>query len=354
MKIKKICSIILSTFLLFSITGCGGSTGKDSSKTDTDKELTIVDWGGVYSESRKKVNYEPFEKKYGVKINIVSPIDNGKLKSIVESGNKQWDIANVMSYFAIQAGNDGLLEKLDFNVIDTKGIDKKFISDWSVGSDTFSTAIGYNKNDFSQSNHPKTWGEFWNLQKYPQARTLEKDPQGTLEAALLANGVKPENLYPLDLDRAFKSLDKIKPNVKQWWTTGAQAPTMLASSEVGLAAAWNGRIVDGKKKGQPIEIEYNQALVSSESWVVPKDAPHKKLAMEFINFASQAEHQAEFSKLIDYGPTNSEAYKYLSEDDKKRLGIFTDNSVTQIIVDSEYWGKNYNKVNDQFQKWLLQ
>ncbi len=348
---KKIVLILSILMMLLGFTGCAGNT---SSKSSSDKELVVVDWGGAYSDARKKANYESFEKKYGVKITVVNPTDYGKLKAMVQSGNVEWDVINVDSDFSIRGGKQGLLEKLDYNVIKKDGIDSRFVNDYGIGSDVFDVAIGYNTNSFSQSNHPKTWVEFWDTSKFPGSRSMWKYPLATLESALLADGVKPENLYPLDLDRAFKSLDKIKSNVKIWWTTGAQPPQALASGDVTAAAAWNGRVVTAKRQGSPEDVEYNEALVCGDSWVVPKGAKHKDLAMKFIAYMSTPEQQAEFSKVIDYAPTNSKALSLLSEDRKKSIGKSdSDASKKQIVIDIKWWADNYDSVDQRFQKWLI-
>lgn len=348
---KKLLSLIGIMLILFSFSGCG-----NSSKTsgNDDKQLVVVDWGGAYSDARKKANYEPFEKKYGVKIVVVNPTDYGKLKAMVQSGNVEWDVVNVDSDFSLRGGKQGLLEKLDYNLIKTDGIDKKFINPYGVGSDTFSVAICYGTNTFSKDNHPKNWAEFWDTAKYPGARTMWKYPLGTLESALLADGVKPENLYPLDVDRAFKSLDKIKKNVKLWWTSGAQTPQALSSGDVTLAASWNSRIAEAKREGAPVDLEYNQALIGGDSWVIPKGAKHKDLAMKFIAYVTTPEQQAAFSKLIDDGPASSKAVDLLPEDRKKALGKTDEDTKKQIIVDVNWWADNYEAVDKRFQEWLIQ
>ena len=43
------------------------------------------------------------------------------------------------------------------------------------------------------------------------------------------------------VDRAFKKLDTIKKDIV-WWEAGAQPPQLLASNEVVMTTAWNGRI----------------------------------------------------------------------------------------------------------------
>ena len=134
--------------------------------------------------------------------------------------------------------------------------------------------------------------------------------------------------------------------------TGAQQA--LASGDVTAAAAWNGRITTAKSQGSPEDVEYNESLVCGDSWVVPKGAKHKDLAMKFIAYMSTPEQQAEFSKLIDYAPTNSKALSLLSEDRKKSIGKSdSDKSKKQIIVDINWWADNYNSVDERFQKWLI-
>lgn len=353
---KKKLLAILGITLLFNLTGCtsaSSTAGSKDSKSESN-ELVVVDWGGAFSDARKKAIYEPFEKKYNAKISVVSPTDYGKLQAMIKSGSVEWDVVTVDSDFADRGGKQGLLEKLDYNVINTEGFDKKYISDYGIGAETFDVAISYNTKTLSTENHPKTWIDFWNSDKFPGTRSMWKYPVGTLESALLADGVKPENLYPLDVDRAFASLDKIKSNVKVWWTTGAQPPQLLANGDVNLAAAWNGRIVVAKNEGSPVEVEYNEAIVCSDSWVIPKGSENKDLAMKFIAFASTPEQQAEFSKIIDYGPTNSKALDLLSEDVKKRIGkSATESSTKQIIIDSSWWADNFNSVNEKFEQWLL-
>ena len=345
---KKILAGILGLGLVLNLTGCGSS----STKTATPKELVVVDWGGNYTDVSKKSRYEPFEKKYNVKIKIVSPTDYGKFKAMEQTGNIEWDVVNVDADFAIRGAKDNLFEKLDYNTIKTDGVDKKFISDYGIASETFAVAISYNTGTFTASNHPKTWSDVWDTKKFPGARSFQKYAEGTLEAALLADGVKPDKLYPLDGDRAFKSLDKIKPSVKTWWTAGAQAPQLLATNEVSTAAAWSGRVLAAKKQGSPVDVEYNQALLYADSWVVPKGSKNKDLAMKFINFCTTAETQAAFSKLVDYAPTNSKALPLLSEEIKTRLGKST-NSAKQTVANIQWWADNFNTVDARFQKWLL-
>src|SRR5215470_2323160 len=45
---------------------------------------------------------------------------------------------------------------------------------------------------------------------------------GPFEEALLADGVAMDKLYAMDVDRALKSPDKIRPSLTTWWKEGAE------------------------------------------------------------------------------------------------------------------------------------
>lgn len=342
LKKWKLAGIMLGLMLILAACSSGSGSSQES------KKLVVVDWGGAITKAREKTIFEPFEKKHHVKIVVESPTDYGKFKAMVKSGNVSWDVVNVGNSFAFRSGKEGLLEPLDFNVINKKDFNSKAVSKYSITSEYFNTTIAFNK----KTTPIETWTDFWNVKKYPGSRSLYKMVTPTLEIALLADGVAPKDLYPIDADRAFKSLDKIKDQIKVWWTTGTQPPQMLADQSVKYTSAWNGRISAAQNQGEPISQDFTQSLLDGESWVVPKGNKNKKLAMEFIAFASQPKIQAAFAKKIDYIPGNDKAANYLPDNVKQRLGI-SDKHSQNIILNDKWWVDHYTKLDKRFQEWLL-
>ena len=109
---------------------------------------------------------------------------------MVESGNIAWDVVDVEGDYAAQAGKAGLLEPLDFTVIDKTKLDPRFVTDYSVGSFYYSFVIGCNKDAVGEC--PKTWADLFDTEKFPGKRTFYKwSAPGVIEAALLADGVAP-------------------------------------------------------------------------------------------------------------------------------------------------------------------
>ncbi|MGY4334733.1 spermidine/putrescine-binding protein [Bradyrhizobium sp. LB7.2] len=143
-----------------------------------------------------------------------------------------------------------------------------------------------------------------------------KSPAGNLEWAVIADGVPIKDVYkvlntPEGVDRAFKKLDTIKMDVV-WWSTGAQAPQLVADGEVVVTSGWNGRIYDAVKNfGKHFEIMWDAAQPSWDLWVIPKGSPRLDDAYKFIAFAASPQAQADLTRYIPYGPGNKDAMQFV-------------------------------------------
>ncbi len=197
------------------------------------------------------------------------------------------DVVDVEGDYAAQAGKNGQLEKLDFSIIDKSKLDPRFVTDYSVGSFYYSFVIGCNADAVKAC--PKTWADLFDTTKFPGKRTFYKwSAPGVIEAALLADGVPADKLYPLDLDRAFKKLDTIKSDII-WWSGGAQSQQLLASAEAPFGSVWNGRMTALAATGIKVETSWEQNITAADALVVPKGAPNAEAAMKFIALATSAE-----------------------------------------------------------------
>lgn len=351
--LKKIGTLLMMALLALSLVACGSNDddGDTSASSDGKKrKLVVADYGGASSEAASKAWYKPFEEKHDVEI-IVVPNDIGKLKAMATSGKMEWDVLIYDTHVALNMADEGLLTEIDYDKVDATDMDEGVNTDYTVGAQYSYLTISHNTDLLSGDNYPKTWSEFWDTDTYPGARSLWKYPLSTLEVALLADGVEKEDMYPLDVDRALSSLDKLGDDLKVWWDAGAQAPQLLATEELSVAGAWNGRIASAKAEGSPLDLHFNEAIVMLDSWIIPKDAPNADLAQEFIAFATQPEGQAEYAKIIHYSPTNSKGMDLLSDEDRKNLGGGQEDKM--LRVDYEYWAEHFDDVNDQFNKWLL-
>lgn len=312
--------------------------------------LSFVSWGGTTQDAQKSSWADPFSKSSGTAVVMDGPTDYGKLKAMVESGNVQWDVVDVEADFALRAASEGLLEPMDFKVIDRSKLDPRFVSDYGVGSFYFSFVLGFNEGKVA-AGKPQDWTALFDTKTYPGKRALYKWPSpGVLEIALLADGVAADKLYPLDLDRAFKKLDSIKKDIV-WWGGGAQSQQLLASGEVAMGQFWNGRVYALQQDGAPVGVSWKQNLAMADFLVVPKGSKNKEAAMRFVANATSAKGQADFSNLTAYAPVNTESVQRL--DSVLAPNLSTAHVDDQITLDFAYWAKNGPSIATRWNEWLV-
>jgi putative spermidine/putrescine transport system substrate-binding protein len=196
------------------------------------------------------------------------------------------------------------------------------------------------------------WRDFWDVKKFPGPRSLYRGVFYTIEAALLADGVSPDKLYPLDEERAFASLDRIKPHVSTWWRQGAQTQAILVSREVDICSGFNAEMVHLILQGRPVGISYEQAFFIQAPWFVIKNAPHKKEAMMFINFCNGAKPQAYYSERMFHGPTNPDAWQYMDKGIIE-LSPMGENLKKCVQINDEYYTENRDRLTEKFEAWLM-
>lgn len=346
MKKKLLTMILSATLVLTATVGCGSQESAHANK------LVFVDWGGTNTDARIAANVEPFEEEYDCDVTVVTPSDYSKLIAMVENGTTEWDVMNCDAYWGAFAGEQGYLEPIDYSVV-TEKIDQAAQLEYVMGAEVYDSVLSYNSDKYTAETAPQTWADFWDTEKYPGKRAVRQYPVTVLEAALLADGVPMDELYPLDLDRAFAKLDEIKDDIV-WWTEGAQPSQMLSTGEADLALAWSGRILTAQDEGSPVDLTYNQGLRIAAGWVVPKGAPNKDMAMKFIEYISRAESQAAFSEKIPYGSTNADATALMSPELQQRIGQTDEQLVNETYIDNEYWAEHLTEVEERFNAWLVE
>ena len=173
----------------------------------------------------------------------------------------------------------------------------------------------------------------------------------------MADGVPANKVYetlstPEGVDRAFKKLNTIKKDVV-WWEAGAQPPQLLASGEVVMTTAWNGRIYNAnKQEGRHFKIVWDGQLQDFDLWAIPKGAKNLQASYDFIAFASDPTVMANQSKYISYGPTVKAAIPHIAPDVLKDLPTAPENSSNPLVANAEFWGDNGEQLRKRFNDWL--
>ena len=306
--------------------------------------MVFTAWGGSTQDAEYKSWGAPLAAETGANVVMDGPTDYGKLQAMVDSGNVGWDVVDVEFDFAYHAAEAGMLEPLDFSVIDRDAIDPRFVTDYAVSSFPFSFILGYNT-DVVGDAKPQTWNDLFDMEKFPGQRAFYKwSSPGALEIALLADGVAPADLYPLDLDRAFAKLDTIKDQIV-WWGGGAQSQQLIASGETPLGMFWDMRLWPLQASGMPVEIQWNENLLSADALVIPKGAPNKDLAMKFLAKAATPEGQKTFMDMI----TSEEVEGGVAG--SGNVQTLPEGGANQIALDNDWWGKNRDMIAERWYAW---
>ena len=361
---------LLRTTALTAIAALGVSAAQAESHTSG--EITMMSWGGAYGESQTEAYIKPYNAQGGAQVKMVDS-DNPAvpLKAMVESGNVNVDIVDIEEPDAIRACDEGLLEEID--VADfpagedgtpaTEDFLESSYGDCFVPTIVFSHIYAYDSSKFEDG--PKTIADFFDTENFPGKRGLRKSASPNLEMALAADGVPAAEVYdvlatPEGVDRAFAKLDTIKGDIV-WWEAGAQPPQLLADGEVALTTAYNGRIFNAMAdEGKPFETVWDGQALYYDVLGIPKGAPNKDAAMEFLKFATDTQRLADQAKYISYGPARkSSAPKVgMFKDGKTEMAPHMptnpDNLTNAINVDPEFLADNQVQLEERFQTWLAQ
>jgi putative spermidine/putrescine transport system substrate-binding protein len=242
-KSLRFFSAIMLVACCFTLLLSAGVRGQSAGR------VVLASWGGSWQDALRAVWLKPFQKDTGIQVIDTSPIDYGKVKAMVLSHHVVWDVFEPTQAWVTQGIKDGLLEPLDYKVIPTDGVAPYYVTDYAVANAVYAMAITCRTDAYPNGAMPQSWAEFWDTQKFPGPRTLPKQPQQTLEIALMADGVSPDKLYPLDVERALKSLDKIRGNLPTWYENASTATQLLVDKEVKCAALYHNRVWAMQKNG---------------------------------------------------------------------------------------------------------
>lgn len=322
--------------------GCAPMLFKPTSARAGTGELVVVNWGGPAVEAYQVAFGHGFEKKTGIKIVIDGTGPGaGKVRAMVDADNATWDVLDAGVGSATLLGSQGYLEEIDYDIVDKSKVRSEFAYRWGVSDYLFSYVLTYDTKKFAD-NKPTNWADMWNVKDFPGKRLLRKNPIGMLECALLADGVAPAELYPLDLDRALEKIRELKEHVV-FWGSGSQSQQFFMQGEVVMGNIWHNRanLLRKDTKGD-FNWTWNQGVVASGVWSVVKNNPGgRDAAMQFINHAiGDVEGQVSLFKVMSSGPANPEATAMVPEELRAFDPSQPENLAQQISFDAEWWGEH--------------
>ncbi|WP_024520874.1 ABC transporter substrate-binding protein [Bradyrhizobium sp. Tv2a-2] len=321
------------------------SSGSNRVFAQSSRELRVNMSGGEYANALMNAFVKPFEAETGIKVIPVNQsLSDAQVGLMVKSKSVTVDVVIVNQISANSLAANGLLEDIDYSIC--KKDELGAITDYckqpfGLAPYFYSSNMVYNTQKFPAGKpRPANWTEFWDVAKFPGARALQTGQfgsRGPWEEALLADGVAMDALYPMDIDRIFASLEKIKPHVRKWWAEGAEILQIMRDNVADIAQCVDGRALVLIDEGKPIEINRNQAKLSWDFCTIPKGSPNVQNAQKFIEVTTRADRQAVFAELFPLAPSNHSAYKLVPEKVAHKLATYPDYMANSFPINAKWY-----------------
>lgn len=339
--------ISLISVLCASVVTAGAAYAEDT--------VTFASWGGAYQKAQRDALMTPAEELLNITILEDTLTGLAEVRAQVRAGAVTWDIVDLEIDGCVRAASEGLLEPIDYTIVSNDGFEEAAYAEHWIGVIYFSTVLAYSTEAYG-GNPPQSWADFWDVERFPGARSMQKDPSANVEIALLADGVPLDEVYPIDLDRAFQKLDEIKPYVDVWWSSGAQSAQLMKDGEVEMATIWNGRMDAAMADGAQGDYTYNGGIASLDCLAIPKGSENVDVAMKVLAAMTSPDLQANIPAYINYGPTNSGAFALgkISDEMAARSPSAPDNLKNQVIVRAEWWEENGQALQERWDAWLIE
>ena len=340
------------SFLQTTAAGAAVIAAPSMVSAQDNKRIVYANWGGSWEAAMKKAWWEPFTADTGIQVVGASGNNLGRLQAMVDAGKIEWDLVEGLPELARVGAQKGLLEKLDFNIIDRSKVMNRpeFFDDYSVPEVIFGRILTYST---KLPEKPNSWQAMWDVKKFPGKRALyNRVESGLLEMALLADGVEPDKIYPIDVPRALKKLGEIRDHII-WYETVSQSEQLMRDGQASLGLLADGRALNVKNSGAPVDLAPEASILTWSVFVVPKGAPNKDAAMKFLNFVLQERQQVAVAMAYNYGPVVPAAWDKIPAE---RLPIISGGPATKgkaVFQNGQWWAENLEKTTEQFRQWLL-
>jgi len=368
---KKLSKLLLALSFVVSITSSAFA-------------VTVVSWGGAYTESQKLGYGDPTAAKLGIPVDWVDYTGGlSEIKAQKEAGAITWDIMDVYAKDTIIGCDEGIFVEFDFDkdfapAPDGTPASQDFFtsmpSKCAVGNILYSWNFAYN-DDKIGSKKPKSIKDFFNTAKFPGKRAIYKGAMSNLEIALVADGVKASGsqaggdlLYRkmegAGIDRALAKIKKLctDPNGGcVFWNAGAQPPELLANGEVVMATGWNGRFFNAQMEGTPLVQVWDAQILDYEYFAMVKGGPNDANgdALKVLREMTSSEGLAGSAKYIAYAPWRKSSiavmeagepwYKDGKTNMVPHMPTNPANLKSHILMNPDYWADNQDEINEKWE-----
>jgi putative spermidine/putrescine transport system substrate-binding protein len=281
-----------------------------------------------------------------------------------------WDVVDFELADAIRACHEGILAPVDLLSLPSGSDGTVAPSDFVphalgpcwVGSVVYAQVIAYSPSRFGEKT-PRSARDFFDVAQFPGPRAIRRaSAKFNLELALLADGVRPGDVYPTlstpaGVTRALKKLSTIRQALV-WWDRPDEPLKMLAEGRASMATALNGNVFDAQTHGQNVEVVWDRELYELDVFGIPKGDSRADRALAFIRFATGTESLARVAAWVPYGPARRSAQSGVGHNPDLGIAMAPylptepEHFATAFAIDDDWWGKHGGDIAALWQAWL--
>jgi spermidine/putrescine transport system substrate-binding protein len=292
-----------------------------------EKDLHVYNWSDYIAED----TVPNFEKEFGVKVTYDTYESNEEMVAKLQAGASGYDIVVPSGYIIPVMVAVDLITPLNrkylTNFDNISPIFQNLPSDpgnkhtvpWQWGT----SGIAYRTDKVKGP--VDSWAVFQDKQ-YARKMTMMDDGREVIGSQLRYRGHSLNSINPAELAQAKADSIAAKKQLKAYISAPVKA--QLISGDVWISQLWNGDTTQAKAE-QPnlgYVIPKEGCTIWGDSMCIPKSAPNKRAAHEWMNYILRPEVGAALSEATGYGTPNAAAAKvmktpvpYPTEDELKRL-----------------------------------
>ncbi|MGW0842702.1 extracellular solute-binding protein [Streptomyces sp. NPDC002787] len=338
-----------------SLAACGTGTSRVASGgKGGGKKVVVRDSGGAFGEALQKAVYTPFAQESGISVQVTN-LQGTQMLAQIKQGRPQFDLINNSMMDHAKFVAQDALETLDrdrVKSLKSAKIPENQITDHSIASSFYAQCMAYRTDAFGGKT-PQSWADFWDTKAFQGSRSM-CNPDADLpelEFALLADGVPMDKLYPLDVDRAFKVLTRLRGDIKKFWDSGPLPGVLLSRQEVTMSTVWHGRLADLLKQGVPVAAQLNGARRQFQGFGIAKGAANADAAYQLMDYSLRPEVQARLAEAYPSNPASPVAYKKLTDEVRSTLAGAPKYYDKGFDTDIDWWLKNEAAVTKRWLEW---
>ncbi|MGI9252252.1 MAG: extracellular solute-binding protein, partial [Thermomicrobiales bacterium] len=322
-----------------------GTPGRWSGRT-----LTVAAYGGEVERALRSLIWDPFERATGCRI-LTYANDPAVIGTPVTVPAVDLVLADPVSTARFISMGEG--RALDGERLPKGAVDAELARVGATPAYAYALVSCCTRDTFPENRPPGDWRSWWNLDQFPGDRTMRRDPLGTLEIALLADGVDIAALYPLDIARALASLARIADAVgPRWWTRAIEPVSWLSADRAALGVAWHHRVLEGQWQGMAVDLSWNQGILATDCWLLPAAAEEPDLAADLLAWTLSPEQQARFARETRLGPINPDAFTFIEPWLLDTLPTAPPQVSSLAHLDGAWWAEHGAEAQAAMSAWL--